>query len=714
MRLLFLKIFLCFSGLLFGFAVLTETAFLQDAAPTPRPQPTAERSATPRPKKKSPTNKTSNAVTIEPALLDDELMTTSNLSSNGIPRQTPAPANSTVRGRVFYTDTGRAVKRAPIMLMSERGIGGPGNTPSALTDNDGNFQMKNVQAGVYYAMVNAPGVVSPMAFLDFSKMRGGASEAEEFEKAAEGFEKIIIDGITDLDVQIPARRGGAIGGRVTYDNGDPAIGVKVEILRKVKGGKFLPVIPNFGAIFALMTGSGGYQTDDRGVYRFAGLPAGEYIVKVTESATHSEPGDGRRSHREAEVMFGVVGGNSLLNVFYQDAFDSKSANVINVELGQEIVEINLTIPTRSLYKIEGKIVSRKDKSPVKARVTIKREGEQDVHSIFSDLGGRSDQSAVSDENGNWKFKELPKGNYKLLIEPAQSENEYREFQGDYSHYGNMANTNAQNSLPPRPKLAKKIREITLEDRDLSEMVIELGSGATISGTVVVENNEKMPRRVVITAFSADNELSSSDSVSNHDFSGDVMAMNGMGNSNVLRSSANVMRTPPGAGAADGGFKLENVSEGKIDIFIHVEDENYFVKSARADGVDLLSGKVEIKDGDNIKNVQIVLSKAVGTLKGKFVDENGEAMKNALFTLVPTDAARRGSSTFFRVVKTDAGGEFETKLAPMEYAVVFVELETIPRKTDELDEWYNKAVKDAQKVTIEAGRTENLTVRKIKK
>jgi hypothetical protein len=125
------------------------------------------------------------------------------------------------------------------MLMGEKGMDSPRNTPTALTDGDGNFQMKNVQAGTYFAMVNAPGVISPLAFADISNMRSGISENEELSKASEGFEKIVVDGITDIDVQIPARRGGAIGGRVSYDNGDPAIGVKVEILRKVKDKFFL-------------------------------------------------------------------------------------------------------------------------------------------------------------------------------------------------------------------------------------------------------------------------------------------------------------------------------------------------------------------------------------------------------------------------------------------------------------------------------------------
>ncbi|HEX8736881.1 MAG TPA: carboxypeptidase-like regulatory domain-containing protein [Pyrinomonadaceae bacterium] len=695
MQKLFLKIFLCLSGLLFGFSILTETAFLQNTPPSPKP--TARQ--TPRPKKKT----AANTATIENVMSPEDAMLVSNMTVDSVPTQTPPPANSTVRGRVFYSDTGRAVKRAPIMLMREKGFGGPGNMMNALTDGDGNFQMKNVPAGVYYAMINAPGVVSLLAFVDFSKARGGASEAEEFDKAAEGFEKIIVDGITDLEVQIPARRGGAIGGRVMYDNGDPAIGIKVEILRKADG-KFLPVLPNFGAIFSMISGTGGFQTDDRGVYRFSGLPAGEYILKVTESVSHADGGE-KRSYNEFETMFG--GGSSLLSMFYPDVFEPKAANIINLELGQEITEVNMTIPSRSLYKLEGKLVSRKDKSPVKARVTIKREGDEEISSIFGEFG-RREQNSVTDENGNWKFKELPKGDYKLVIEPVQDESDYREYQGEYST-ANAAPT--PKNQPPRPKFAKKIQEVKLEDKDISEMVIEMGTGATIAGTVTVENNEKMPKYITIVAGSRNGEFSVSDNISNYD--GTELSPT-TANTNVMRST-NVTRTGKGGdNSVKNDFELENVTEGKIHLYISVDDENYYVKSARADGVDLLTGKFEVKDGDNIRNVQIVLSKNVGTLKGKVVNEKNEPLKSTDFILAPVDPARRLSTTFFRSVKTDADGEFEIKLAPAEYAAVFFEPASLPKKIEEIDEWWSQAVKDAQKVTIEAGRTENLTVKKIKR
>jgi hypothetical protein len=680
MRVFILKIFLCLSGLLIGFSILTETAFLQN---TPLPSANSVPTATPKPGRRNSGNTITNA-TVRTTNANTNY-TVANLMIEAQP--TPLPANSIIRGRVFYADTGRAVKRSSIMLIQEKGFGGPGNAPSGLTDNDGSFLIKNVRAGTYYAMVNAPGVVSPMAFVDFSKMRrdgGRRGEEEAFENAFEGFEKIVVDGINAIDVQIAARRGGAIGGRIMYDDGDAAIGVKVEILRKVKD-KYLPVVPNFGSFIAMFIGNGVYQTDDRGVYRFAGLPAGEYIVKVTENTTHSE-GNERNRYSEFETIFG--GGNSLLSIFYPDVFETKLANVISVELGQEIAEINMTIPSRNLYKVEGKIVSRKDKSPVKARVTIRRDGEEETFSIFNEFG-RREQDVQTDEAGNWKFKELPKGDYKLVIEPIQGEPDYREYQGEYSNSNVM--TNAPRNSPPQPKFAKKIQEIKLEDRDLSEMVIELGYGATIAGIITAENSQEIPESVTVQTVNEINELGTSDTIGGFTLEQDRK------------------RDKP-----RNDFRLENIAEGKTFFYVHVADDDYYVKSAKSGSVDLLAGALDLKDGDAITNVQVVLGTDVGTIKGKAVDAKNDFLKKTDVVLVPTDAAKRRNSSFYRHIMTDEKGEFERKLAPGEYAVVFVEQGVSNKKYDQFLKWLDEALKDAQKVTIETGRTENLTVRKIKK
>ena len=633
-----LKVAACFLGLLFGSLMLVPKASMQNA----------------------------NVV---------------NRMSNGNYRPTPEPPKSTVRGRVFYEDTGRAVKRTSIMLMGKGG----GRELSGLTDNNGVFEIKDVVAGTYYAFVNAPGVVSPLAYADISKQKEGMDEA------VEGFPPIIVNGIGDLDVQIPARRGGAISGRIMYADGDAAIGVKVEILRKVQE-KFITVIPNFSSIISMMMGGGGsgFQTDDRGVYRFAGLPNGEYIVKVTENVSHGE----NKPSGYGGFAESLFGGSSLLTIFYPDSLTTEKARMVSVAAGQEQSEINIYIPDRNLFTVEGKIVNSKDKTPIKnVTISLKRTGENTV-SLFDDMGIRQ-QSGSSDEQGNFNFKEMPKGTYTLVIEPSNY-----DYEGD-EYSGNM-NSSRTPSKPPKPKLAKKSQEITIDDKNLSEIIIELGYGATVSGAVKTENNQEMPTTVTITARQDDSEINSSATVYNS---------SSRNNSDYSENSAMILNSNGGYSPQKPNydFRIEGIAVGKTFLWASVNDDDFYVKSAMLNGVDLLTNPIDLKEGENVRNVQFIIVKGAGTLKGTVSDDEKQPVKKAEFTLVPVEAAKRKNPNFRRSTATKENGEFEVKAAPGEYAVVFYTKEYYTAKGEDLDRWLDEAVKNAPKVIIKANETEKISL-----
>jgi hypothetical protein len=547
-----------------------------------------------------------------------------------------------------------------------------------VTDGGGHFEMKKVRAGIYYAIINAPGVVSPLAYANFSRK----GDREALRDAFAGFPKIVVDGVTDLDAEVPAYRGGAIGGRVMYDDGDPAIGVRVEILRKIDEG-FVSVIPNLSVISSMMNGTNLFLTDDRGVYRFPGLPPGEYIVKVTESTRHGD--SSARSYYDP--FADALSGNSFLTVFFPDVPDTKRAQLIGVQLGQEIGEINLTLPSRGFYKLEGKVVNLKDKSPVKARVSIKSGEPEDVFSIFGGLNGSTQpNSSVTDENGNWKFKELPKGTYKILVEPMETERDYYVALGDSGNANRSAKI--ERSKPPEPKLAKKLQEVSIDDKDLSELVIEVGYGATIAGSARVENSEEMPRGVVIVAAGDNPDLAVNAHIYNEP------DMNGTKPSNLSRQ-----------------FKLENVTEGKNYLSVFVEEPEYYVKSMTLGGADLLGNPVNVKEGEDLRNVQLVLANDPGTLKGIILDGEKQPVKDLEFSLIPIDAAKRKQASFYRHGKSNQTGEFEIKAAPGEYAIVF-DVQGMNGKSREVFlKWLDKALTDAQTVKIEARKTETITVKR---
>ncbi len=610
------------------------------------------------------------------------------------PQPTPLLANSTLKARVYYEQTGRPVKRTSVLLMTKDG--GP-REASGITDANGMLVIRNLKAGKYFAVVNAPGAVSPLAYVDFRRAR-----SDSFDEQLTGFPPIVVNGISDVEVAIPVKTGGAIGGRVIYENGDPAIGVKVEILRKVEE-EYLATLPNLSSFAEMMMGgAGSFQTDDRGQYRFAGLPAGEYIVRVSEHVVHPTKGGDNNRYGFESMLFGSP---SMLTIYFQDVFDRDKAHTLKVEFGQELSEINILIPDRRLNKLEGKLVAAKDKLPIRnARISLKREGEIDNSEDYGP--SRENNVTYTDENGKWEFVELPKGKYQIVAQATTSE--FDETDKAYgrkngANYANnaanamnvvtntaryYANSNRGPEKPPAPKFSRKTQEFVLEEKDLTEQVIELSHGAVISGTVTVDGGKELPSTVTIVVADEEAKLTSSTSVSSYDYDYEENK----------RTSA-----------TSKDFVIDGISAGPTYLTVHSGDDEFYVKSVTAGETDLLKGPFDLKEAQSLQRVKIVLAKDSGKLEGKVVDAEKQFVPGVEIRLVPTDPVKLRNATYYRTVKSNGDGEFKATLPPFEYAAVIFPKRMQDKRRTEILKWLEDAVKKAPVFKIEAGKTVKATI-----
>src|SRR5690349_18571684 len=206
----------------------------------------------------------------------------------------------TVKGRVVFDDTSRAVRRAQIALVQLPDSRAAEH--SSATDRDGRFVVENVPTGVYFAMVNLPGIISPLAFMSLTER--GPSENFDLKAIREYCTEIVVDG-GNVDVTVHARRGGVISGKITYSDGEPAIDAQVAIIRRT-GKKSTRVLTGLSAA-ALMS----LRTDDRGRYRITGIPPGEYVVSASE--TNTSPNTQRRGD---DFFGGMFGSDALLVTYY--------------------------------------------------------------------------------------------------------------------------------------------------------------------------------------------------------------------------------------------------------------------------------------------------------------------------------------------------------------------------------------------------------------
>ena len=330
----------------------------------------------------------------------------------GIRNRDDEKTGSIIRGRAFYEDTGKPVRRGWIgfikirELIEKKAADQTGETlvingdrsdnaeRYVLTNDQGEFVIRGFKAGIYIPTLKVKGVLNP----DVSDRQNPL------------FQQIPVDGVNEVQVTVGVKRGGAISGRILYPDGEPVIGAKVQIFKKRE--RMTDSSPSYTGSDSLTVA----VTDDRGFYRFAGLPAEEYFVRVVEPSVHSESEKSVLSYEMAQFDSG-----SELKTFYPSVSTIKEAKSIAVVLGQEQGDVDIHIPDRRLFRISGTAVAKNSKNPLKGlKVRFEKVVEgQIVYNIYD----RSKQTGTNEE-GVWAFKDLPKGKYRITVSMDDSYTDY--------------------------------------------------------------------------------------------------------------------------------------------------------------------------------------------------------------------------------------------------------------------------------------------------
>jgi protocatechuate 3,4-dioxygenase beta subunit len=352
------------------------------------------------------------------------------------------------------------------------------------------------------------------------------------------------------------------------------------------------------------------RTDDRGVYRIYGLSAGRYIISAGGEWAYSRA---KRKYPET---------------FHPDATDRNQAKIIEVKEGAEVVDINIRLGAgKNTYEVTGRVVDAETGQPLPQAAVICW-GAPDNNS-----GTRSGRDGLTDAEGMFRVGELPSGRYELsmrnmwrMIDPSS---------------GSMANNEYYSE--------KTVFEIS--DSDVSGLEVKAIRGSTISGVVVLEGANDPAVKAKLQQIEVGVYVSP-DRGSDSQVFGDI-------NSKI---------------GDDGGFRLTGAPPGMVRFSLRGSQAEAFSIKRIERGVAEVRSAFEIRRGEQIAGVRIVVAHADGTIRGQVEVAGGKAPEGWEFHIwanpIRTTADNESQPAFDsggRDARADGKGRFVIeRLASGEY------------------------------------------------
>jgi hypothetical protein len=343
------------------------------------------------------------------ALISLALLCGGVVSHAGAQAVTRGGAPGTISGRV-EREEGEGLRGIVVALLSADPATRFRVVTKAKTDADGRYTLSDVPPGRYWVLPQAPAYVLTGAADTYPPGRQVIVEAGEV--------------VSNFDIKLA--RGGVITGRVTDADGKPLVSEHVIITLARPNRDESP-----GAMRMYSE-----TTDDRGIYRIYGLPAGGYRVSAGR-------GD------EGGVWAGPNG--SYRRVFYPGTTAESEAKVVEVSAGGEVEDVDITLgkPVKT-FRASGRVVS---------------EGGQPMPGITLEYtpAGRGDQwpqlrgYAQSDARGEFEISRLASGRYVILA-----------------------------SAEPLGELYSEATPFVVGASDVSGIEVRMRRGATLFGSVRIE------------------------------------------------------------------------------------------------------------------------------------------------------------------------------------------------------------------------------------
>jgi protocatechuate 3,4-dioxygenase beta subunit len=522
----------------------------------------------------------------------------------------PLPAGKgSITGTIVVAGSGQPARRARVSLSA---YNEPGGSRSTMTDDAGRFSFTALPEGRFNLSASKPGHIG----VTYGQRRPGRS----------GTPIQLADG-QRMQVQLTMWRGSVITGTLVDENGEAIPGTPVRALRYVmQSGQ------------RTLQSAGNAQTDDRGAYRIYGLQPGDYIVSATprnvvqnadarqaelmammraEEAARTAPGAqaqavlDRLSQVRAIAPAAEEVSAGYAPVYYPGTTAPGTAGTVTLAPGEEKTGIDFQYQVVPMARIDG-IVSSSGNQPVSnVQLTL-------VNLAF-DVPGVSPGGTRADAQGNFWIANVPPGQYRLIGRatiggPGREGGPEGRGLALPAGRGDPAGRGRAGGPPASPLRLWAATEVTVDGRPVSNVMLTLQPGMTVSGHVAFDGTTQQPpadlTRVRVNLVPATTP----------------------GLSGELASGA------AGSVEADGRFTIASVLPGRYRLLASAGDAGagWSVQSSIVEGQDALDFPLEVKPGQSISGATITFTDRRAELSGTIVDDRSQPVPDYTLVVYPSD------------------------------------------------------------------------------
>ena len=398
------------------------------------------------------------------------------------------------------------------------------------------------------------------------------------------------ESIEKIDFRL--ERAGVISGRVVDETGEAAAGVQMWALQ-----------PQFfrGSRRLVPVSSSQVRTDDAGTYRLIALPPGEYVVVGVLRETWM-------SDEKQPRMLGYA------PTYFPGTGNATEAQRIKVAPGQEAAAIDFTLTAMRAATLSGTATGSDGGPLAGGSVTLMYEVSGPTFTSMSMAG-----STRIAADGTWTLRDVPPGEYSLR---------------------------ATGPVGGERSSETAVLRITVQGADLSGLAINTDSGVVISGTMVTDTGESLPKgQLGISTGLATAEPSQVRTTGGKD---------------------------DGIVGPDGTFARRSMT-GAVVVRTTGLPRGWALRSVIVGNRDYAGLPLDVHAGQPIGGITVVVSNRLPTVRGRLVDEAGKPT-DGVAILFPADQARWiEAGATIRHAKADRSGsvQFDT-VRPGEYLAVAVE------------------------------------------